>query len=45
MVISQAQFTKAMQEINESYAKLVERVEKLERLAAEPVTKTTRKAA
>lgn len=40
MVVSKAEFQKALEEINASYAKLVERIEKLEEKA-----KPARKAA
>lgn len=35
MVVSKPEFNKALQEINDSYAKLVERIEKLEKQLAE----------
>lgn len=43
MVITQAQFNKALEEINTSYAKLVKRVEELEKAAAESTKSTTTK--
>jgi Mg2+ and Co2+ transporter CorA len=45
MVVSQAEFQKALREINDSYAKMVERIDELEKLVKESKPTTTRKSA
>ena len=42
MVVSKTEFNAALQEINESYAKLIARIEELEKAVAENSTKSTR---